>query len=128
MLEDTAYDLMHDGLAPKHVSMKIGRKPTGHDEKMIADYFRKRNVSARGNQMRTPLKDKAGVPESGDGEKSASGGESGAAGKKKVRGAVEKKGGGEKEKRKEGNKKTEGQKKNKGRDRKRCSGKKKKQG
>src|SRR6266704_3656134 len=103
LLEITVFDLLHEGFALEDVGMQIGGKPAGHDEKLIADYFRKRNGAARGNQMRTPLKDEAGVPESGDGEKSASGRESSAAGTKKRSGAMEENGKPENEKRSEGN-------------------------
>ena len=49
LLEITAFDLLHEGFALEDVGMQIGGKPAGHDKKLIVDYFRKGNGSARGN-------------------------------------------------------------------------------
>jgi len=98
-------DLLHESFAAKKIGVEVGGELAGHDEKLIADDFGKRNGAARGNKMRSPLEHQASVPESEDCENSASGGESSAAGAEKLSGAVEENGQAKNEKRSEGNEK-----------------------
>ncbi len=105
MLEVAVFDLLHEGFALENVALEIGGELAGHDEKLIADDFGKRNRAARGNKMRAPLEHQAGVPERSGGEKGERGGKSGARGTEELSRAIEKNGEAENEKRSERNKK-----------------------
>src|SRR2546425_1516197 len=105
LLEVAVLDPLHESFAVEKIGMEIGGELTGHDEKLVVDDFGKRNGAAGGNEMRAPLEDEAGVPESADGEKSDRGGEGGAAGAEELSGAVEENGEAENEKRSERNEK-----------------------
>jgi hypothetical protein len=60
---DVAFlDLPHEGFALEEVALEIGGELAGHGEKLIADYFGKRNGPARRDEMGAPLEDEAGVP------------------------------------------------------------------
>ncbi len=105
MLEVAVLDLLHEGFALENIALETGGELVGDDEKLVVGDFGKRDGAARGNEMRSPLKDEAGVPESGDGEKRDRGGESGAAGAEELHGAIEKNGEAENKKRCERNEK-----------------------
>jgi len=70
------------------------------------DDFGKRNGAASRDEVRTPLEDEAGVPESENGEKGNRSGEGGALGAEELRGAIEENGEAENEERSERNEKT----------------------
>ena len=57
------FDLLHEGLALKEVTTKISGKLPRHYENLIVCDFRKRNRTARGNQVRAPLEDQSYVPQ-----------------------------------------------------------------
>ncbi len=106
MLEVAVFDLLHEGFALENVALEIGGELAGDDEKLVVGNFGKRNGAARGNQMRTPLKDEADVPERSGGKESERGSKGGAGGAEELRGAIEKNGEAENKKRCERNEKT----------------------
>ena len=70
--------LLHEGFALEEVALEIGGKLAGDDEELVTGNFGKRNGAARGDEMRTPLEDEAGVP-CNEEKKERGGGSEGAA-------------------------------------------------
>ncbi len=101
MPEVAIFDLLHERFAAEKIRAEIGGEPGRDHEKLVAGNFRERNGAARGNEMRAPLEDEAGVPERENGEKGDGGGESGALRTEELSGAVEENGEAEDEKRSE---------------------------
>ena len=62
LLDVAVFDLLHEGFALEEVVLKIGSELAGDDEELVVGHFGKRNGAARGNEMGTPLENKAGVP------------------------------------------------------------------
>lgn len=105
LLVVAVFELLHQGFALEEVALEIGGELAGHDEKLIAEDFGKRDGAARGNEVRAPLEHEADVPKGSGGEKGEGGGARGAGGAEELRGAIEKNGEAENEKGSEGNKK-----------------------
>lgn len=63
LLEVSLLDLPHHGFAAEQIGFELRGDLAGHGEKLIADHLRKRDRSARGNEMGSPLKHKTGIPE-----------------------------------------------------------------
>ena len=101
MPEVAIFELLHERFAAEKIGVEISGEPARDDEQLVVDNFGERNGAARGNEMRAPLEDEAGVPESGGGEKGDGGGESGALRTEELSGAVEENGEAEDEKRSE---------------------------
>lgn len=72
-------DLLHERFAVEEIALEVGRKPVGHDEKLVVKNFEERDGTARGNQVGAPLKHQASVPKNQKSERERSGKE-GAAG------------------------------------------------
>ena len=105
LLEVAVFDLLHERFAAEKIGLEILEKPAGHDEKLVVDNFGKGNGTARRNEMRAPLENQAGIPQSGEGKNGNGSGECGAAGAKELRGAIEKDRKAKNEKRSERNEK-----------------------
>jgi hypothetical protein len=99
--EVAIFELLHEGFAAEKIGVEIGGEPGRDHEKLVVGNFRERNGAARGNEMRAPLEDEAGVPERENSEKANGGGESGALRAEELSGAVEENGEAEDEKRSE---------------------------
>src|SRR5438876_4909831 len=63
LLDVALFDLLHEVLTLEEVTTKIGGKLPGDYENLIVRDFRKRNRTARGNQVRAPLEDQPHVPQ-----------------------------------------------------------------
>src|SRR5580704_1947755 len=90
LLEVALLDLLHHGFAAKQIPFELRRNLARHNEELVSGYFWKRNRTARGNEVRAPLKHQAGVPENKAGEKNARGGECGVRRSKDAREAIQK--------------------------------------
>ena len=62
LLEIAVFDLLHEGFALENIALEIGGELAGRDEELIVDDFGKRDGTARGDEMGTPLENEAGVP------------------------------------------------------------------
>jgi len=69
LLEIAVFDLLHEGFALEEIALEVGGELARHDEELVVCHFGKRDWATRWNEMRTPLEDKAAVPESEGGEK-----------------------------------------------------------
>ena len=56
-------DLLHERLAAEEVALEIRRELPGHNENLIVRDCGKVNRPASRDQMRTPLKNEAGIPD-----------------------------------------------------------------
>jgi len=63
LLDVAVFDLLHHGVAAEKIGLQTRGDLTRHDEKLVVDHFRKRDGAARRNEMLTPLKHEAAVPE-----------------------------------------------------------------
>ena len=62
LLEIAVFDLLHEGFALEEVAVEIGGELARDDEELVVGHFGKRNGAARGDEMGTPLENKALVP------------------------------------------------------------------
>jgi hypothetical protein len=62
LLEVALLDLLHERFAAEEVALESGGELPGDDEKLVVNNLGKRNRTARRDQVRAPLKDKAAIP------------------------------------------------------------------
>jgi hypothetical protein len=62
-LEVALLDLLHERFAVEDVALEFSGELPGNDEKLVVKDFGKRDRTARGDQVRSPLKNEAGIPE-----------------------------------------------------------------
>ena len=92
LLEIAIFDLLHEGFALEEIALEVGGELARHDEELVVGHFGKRDWAAGWNEMRTPLEDKAAVPESEDTEKCDCCREGGALGAEELGSTIEKNG------------------------------------
>src|SRR5438128_8912673 len=73
LLDVTLLDLAHEILAAEKIIAKLAGELARHDEELIVGDFVPCNGTARGNQVRAPLKHEAEIPKNKESEDEGSG-------------------------------------------------------
>jgi len=90
LLEVAVFDLFHESLSAEEVVVETAGELPGHGDKLVVDHFRKRNGTAYGDEMHTPLEHEAKVPQDKDDQSRGSRGERSSARTEQLSEAIEK--------------------------------------